>query len=342
VIYGLARQALFALDAERSHELTLELFSHFPRLATAPFAGRVPEAPAELMGLRFRNRVGLAAGLDKNGDCIEAFDRLGFGFIEIGTVTPRPQPGNPRPRMFRLPEHQALINRLGFNNKGVDYLVERVRAARCRAVLGINIGKNADTPVESAADDYDRCLRKVYAHAGYVTVNISSPNTRNLRDLQDAARFKELLRRLLQTREELAQLQGRSVPLLVKIAPDIDAAALAELAVVARELGVSGLIATNTTVQRPGLPATGPAAEQGGLSGAPLQPLALQALRTLRQALGPDFPLIGVGGILSGADARARRDAGADLAQIYTGFIYRGPQLVAECARALASPARVR
>jgi len=343
MIYGLARDALFALDPERSHELTLQLLSHFPRLTTAPFAGRVVDAPVELMGLRFRNRVGLSAGLDKNGDCLEAFDRLGFGFIEIGTVTPRPQPGNPRPRLFRLPAQQALINRLGFNNKGVDYLVERVRASSCRAVLGINIGKNADTPVESAADDYERCLRKVYACAGYVTVNISSPNTKNLRDLQDTARLKGLLGRLLQAREELTQRHGRRVPLLVKLAPDLDAAALTGIAALAQELGVSGLIATNTTIQRPGLDGVAAAAEPGGLSGAPLRPLALQALRTLRATVGPGFPLIGVGGILGGADARARREAGADLVQIYTGFIYRGPALVAECADALlpaAAPVR--
>ena len=343
MIYEFARKALFALDPERSHELTIEALSHFPRLATAPFAGRATDAPVELMGLRFRNRVGLAAGLDKNGDCIAAWDRLGFGFIEVGTVTPRPQPGNPRPRLFRLPEQQALINRLGFNNKGVDYLAERVRESRCRAVLGINIGKNADTPVETAVDDYDRCLRKVYAWAGYVTINISSPNTKNLRDLQESARLKDLLRRLLQTREELAQRQGRQVPLLVKLAPDLDAVALREIAATARELGVNGLIATNTTIQRPGLERVATAAEQGGLSGAPLRPLALAALATLRKAVGPDFPLIGVGGILDGADALARREAGADLVQIYTGFIYRGPGLVAECARALLPPAaRVR
>ena len=343
MIYGLARPALFALDPERSHELTIELLSRLPRLATAPFAGRVPDAPAELLGLRLRNRVGLAAGLDKNGDCIEAWDRLGFGFVEVGTVTPRPQPGNPRPRLFRLPEHDALINRLGFNNKGVDYLVQRVRETPCRAVLGINIGKNADTPVESAADDYDHCLRAVYACAGYVTVNISSPNTKNLRDLQETARLQALLGRLLRTREELAQRHGRSVPLLVKLAPDLEPAALGEIAVVARELGVNGLIATNTTLQRPGLADVPAAQEQGGLSGAPLRPLALRALQALRAAVGPEFPLVGVGGILSGDDARARRDAGADLVQIYTGFIYRGPGLVAECARALLPPsARVR
>ena len=343
MIYGLAREALFTLDPEHSHELTLALLARFPALATAPFAGRVPDDPVELMGLRFRNRVGLAAGLDKNGDCIEAFERLGFGFIEIGTVTPRPQPGNPRPRLFRLPQQQALINRLGFNNKGVDHLVHRARAASCKAVLGINIGKNADTPVENAADDYEHCLRKVYACAGYVTVNISSPNTRNLRDLQEGQRLEALLARLAQARETLAQQHGRAVPLLVKVAPDLDAAALGQLAAVARGAGINGLIATNTTVQRPGLERVAHADEAGGLSGAPLRPLALDALRALRRAVGADYPLVGVGGILSGDQARERREAGADLVQVYTGFIYRGPGLVAECARALlASPGPVR
>ena len=343
MIYGLAREALFALDPEHSHELTIATLSRFPKLATAPFAGRVPDAPAEVLGLRFRNRVGLSAGLDKNGDCIEAFDRFGFGFIEVGTVTPRPQPGNPKPRLFRLPSQQALINRLGFNNKGVDYLVERAREAPRTAILGINIGKNADTPVEHAADDYEHCLRKVHAVADYVTVNISSPNTKNLRDLQDAGRLKALLERIRQVREELAQREGRRVPLLVKIAPDLDTDAVRQLAETVRSLAVDGLIATNTTIQRPGLEGAKLAQEQGGLSGAPLRPLAIGVLKTLRSALGRDFPLIGVGGILGGADARERREAGADLVQIYTGFIYRGPQLVAECGKALlpqAAPVR--
>jgi dihydroorotate dehydrogenase len=335
VIYGLARRALFTLDAEHSHELTIEALARLPRLATAPFACRVPSDPVELLGLRFRNRVGLAAGLDKNGDCIEAFDRFGFGFVEIGTVTPRPQPGNPKPRLFRLPAQRALINRLGFNNKGVDHLVARVRETPCQAVLGINIGKNATTPIETAADDYEHCLRKVYPHAGYVTVNISSPNTKNLRDLQDGARLEHLLQRLARVREELAQRHGRKVPLLVKLAPDLDAAALAEVAATCQRLAVDGLIATNTTLQRPGLDKVPCAREQGGLSGEPLRELAQQAMTALRRAVGPGFPLIGVGGIASGPDARARREAGADLVQVYTGFIYRGPGLIEECARAL-------
>ena len=337
MMYRLAREALFALDAEHAHELTIKAFARLPALSTAPFRGRVPDDPATVLGLRFRNRVGLSAGLDKNGECIEAWDRLGFGFIEIGTVTPRPQPGNPKPRLFRLPRQQALINRLGFNNQGVDSLLERVRATRCAAVLGINIGKNADTPVEMAGDDYEAGLRKVHAVAGYVTVNISSPNTKNLRDLQAEDSLKALLQRLRRVREELAQKEGRRVPMLVKIAPDLEPEAIERVGLTARENGADGLIATNTTIQRPGF--EGQATETGGLSGAPLRPLALAALRTLRGKLGPDFPLVGVGGIMTGDDARERREAGADLVQIYTGFIYRGPELVAECARALLRPA---
>ena len=337
MLYRLARGALFQLDAEKAHELTLESFRCFPRLATAPFAGRAVDDPVELLGLHFRNRVGLAAGLDKNGECLEAWSRLGFGFVEIGTVTPRPQPGNPRPRMFRVPEHRALINRLGFNNKGVDHLVERVRESRYRGVLGINIGKNADTPIERAAHDYVACLRKVHAHAGYVTVNISSPNTRNLRDLQDEARLEQLLGALAQAREELAQREGRRAPMLVKIAPDIGEAQLDAIAVAARRHGVDGLIATNTTITRPGLEGHALAGQAGGLSGAPLRPIADATLSALRARVGEDFVLVGVGGIVKAADARAKVDAGADLVQIYSGFIYEGPGLVHACARALAA-----
>jgi dihydroorotate dehydrogenase len=337
VLYRLARGALFQLDAERAHELTLDSFRCFPRLATAPFAGRAVDDPVELLGLHFRNRVGLAAGLDKNGECLEAWSRLGFGFVEIGTVTPRPQPGNPRPRMFRVPEHRALINRLGFNNKGVDHLVQRVRESAYRGVLGINIGKNADTPIERAADDYVACLRKVHAHAGYVTVNISSPNTRNLRDLQDEARLEQLLGTLAQEREALAQREGRRAPMLVKIAPDIGEAQLDAIAAASRRHGVDGLIATNTTITRPGLEGHALAGQAGGLSGAPLRQLADATLSALRARVGDDFVLVGVGGIVDPAHAKAKREAGADLVQIYSGFIYEGPGLVRACARALAA-----
>lgn len=334
MLYSLARSALFQFDAERAHELTITSFKHWPRLATAPFAGRAPDDPVKLLGLHFPNRVGLAAGLDKNGECIEAWARLGFGFIEVGTVTPRPQPGNPRPRMFRLVEQQALINRLGFNNKGVDYLLQQVAKADYQGILGINIGKNADTPIDRAADDYLICLRKVYQAASYVTVNISSPNTKNLRDLQDEAKLEALLKTLKAEHRELAQRHGKHTPLLVKIAPDVSPAQLDHIARLAVELGIDGLIATNTTLSRPGLEREALAKEQGGLSGAPLESLACETLRQLRARVGKDYPLVGVGGICSGEDARARRRAGADLLQIYTGFIYQGPRLIGDCAQA--------
>jgi dihydroorotate dehydrogenase len=335
MLYRLARRALFSLDAEHAHELTIETFKHFPRLATAPFACKTSAVPVELLGLKFPNRVGLAAGLDKNGECIAAWERLGFGFIEVGTVTPRAQPGNPRPRMFRLPRQQALINRLGFNNKGVDYLLQQVRKAGYRGVLGINIGKNFDTPIERAADDYLICLRKVHAAASYITVNISSPNTKNLRELQGEEQLNALLAALRDEREKLAQAQGQRKPLLVKIAPDISDAQIAQIARAAQEFGVDGLIATNTTLSRAGVEGESQAKEQGGLSGAPLRTLADATLRKLRAAVGKDFVLIGVGGINSGEDAAEKRCAGADLVQIYTGFIYRGPALIGHCAEML-------
>jgi len=334
LLYPLVRPLLFSLDAEHVHEMTIAWLSRHPD-AAGLLGGGIVEEPVRLMGLEFRNRVGLAAGLDKNGECIEAFDRMGFGFIEIGTVTPRPQPGNPRPRMFRLPRERAIINRLGFNNQGVDALVARATRARRRAVLGINIGKNADTPIERAEDDYLSCLAKVYPVADYITINISSPNTVGLRDLQQSGRFDQLLRKLSEAREQLSDRHGKRRPLLIKIAPDIDDAQLLDIAQTARERGIDGLIATNTTVSRTGVEHNALASEAGGLSGAPLRPLADRVLRRLREAVGPDFPLIGVGGILSGANALARRNAGADLVQIYTGFIYRGPGFIGECARAL-------
>jgi dihydroorotate dehydrogenase len=337
VLYSLARSALFQLDAETAHELTLHTFKKFPRLSTAPFVGRAVEDPVELLGLHFRNRVGLAAGLDKNGECLDAWSRLGFGFVEVGTVTPRAQPGNPRPRMFRIPEHEALINRLGFNNKGVDHLIEQVTRSGYRGVLGINIGKNADTPIERAADDYLACLRKVHAHASYVTVNISSPNTKNLRDLQGDEQLRHLLGLLARERDVLAQAQGRRAPMLVKIAPDVGTAQLEAVATAARELGIDGLIATNTTLSRPEVERHALAAQAGGLSGRPLRDLAQATLQALRARVGKDFLLVGVGGIVSGEDARARQQAGADLVQIYSGFIYRGPALVRDCAEALSA-----
>lgn len=332
--YRLARKALFTLDAERSHELTMAWLSRHPA-SGGLFAGRPVDDPVRLMGLPFRNRVGLAAGLDKNGEAIEAFDRMGFGFIEVGTVTPRPQRGNERPRMFRIPSEKALINRLGFNNQGVDALVKRAACVRRHAVLGINIGKNADTPMEQAELDYLACLHKVYAVADYITVNISSPNTRNLRDLQQAGRFDSLLASLTDARETLTARYGARRPILVKIAPDIDDEGLIGIADAARRHGIDGLIATNTTVSREAVAGLAHAHEVGGLSGAPLLNASNAIVARLRERVGPDFPLIGVGGIQSGADAVSKRAAGADLVQLYTGLIYRGPALVGECARAL-------
>lgn len=333
-MYALARNALFLLDAEQAHDLTLKTLRRFPSLAGL-FCPPVADDPVELLGLRFANRVGLAAGLDKNGDCIEAFGRMGFGFIEVGTITPRPQPGNPKPRMFRLPEHQAIINRLGFNNKGVDYLVQRLRERRYDGVLGVNIGKNADTPIQRAEDDYLHCLRAVHPHADYITVNISSPNTRNLRDLQDEDRLQALLAAIADERARLADAQGRRVPLLVKIAPDVSLAQLEGMARLARSNGVDGLIATNTTIRRDGIEASPLAAEAGGLSGAPVRPLADEVLRSLRSLVGADYPLVGVGGITEGGHAASKRAAGADLVQIYSGFIYGGPPLIAQCSKAM-------
>ncbi|MFT4046845.1 MAG: quinone-dependent dihydroorotate dehydrogenase [Solimonas sp.] len=341
-MYAAARSLLFRLDAERAHELTLDLFKRFPKLTTGPFARGAVDDPVELLGLRFANRVGLAAGLDKNGECLEAWGRLGFGFVEIGTVTPRAQPGNPRPRMFRLPEHTAIINRLGFNNKGVDHLLARVAEAQetgvFRGVLGINIGKNFDTPIERAADDYLICLRKVYQRASYITLNISSPNTRNLRELQSEDPLRALLAQLKGEGEALAQAHGKRTPILVKIAPDVDDGQLDVIARVARESGIDGLIATNTTIERAAVAGHPRAGEAGGLSGAPLKPLADRTLAALRARVGDDFTLIGVGGITDAQGARDKRAAGADLVQIYSGFVYRGPALVRACAEALRAP----
>ncbi len=338
MLYSLARSALFQLDAERAHELTLQMLSRFPALAGAVMGQARVDAPATVMGLRFPNRVGLAAGLDKNGECLAAWQRFGFGFVEVGTVTPRPQAGNARPRMFRLTEHQALINRLGFNNHGMAALAARLEKSRQQftGVLGINIGKNADTPIERAADDYLLCLNHLHRHADYITVNISSPNTKNLRDLQSDAALDALLSVIAKARDQLAQAEGRKAPVLVKIAPDLPDSALPGLVELAQKHGMDGLIATNTTLAREAVAGHLHANEAGGLSGVPVRPRAETVLSQLRAAAGMGFPLIGVGGISSGADALARREGGADLVQIYTGFIYQGPALVRDCALSLA------
>ena len=332
MLFALARTILFSLDPETAHDLTLATLRGAPRGALA-CASRPPAGhPVRVMGLDFPNRVGLAAGLDKNGEAIDGLAALGFGHIEIGTVTPRPQPGNPKPRLFRLPEHRALINRMGFNNRGVDALVENVR--RCafarRGILGINIGKNFDTPIERAADDYVACLERVYPYAGYVTANISSPNTRDLRRLQDDSDLRALLRALDRAREALADRHGRRVPLGRTVAPDLEPDQIRAIAGAVRRHRVDGLIATNTTVSRSGLAGAPHAEESGGLSGAPLFERSTEVVAALAAALHGEVPIIAAGGILSGEQARAKLEAGAELVQMYTGLVYRGPELVRE------------
>jgi dihydroorotate dehydrogenase len=330
---------LFALDAERAHELTLGL-------ADAPLrfgllrAARVPGAPVRAMGLEFPNAVGLAAGLDKNAEHVDALSRLGFGFLEVGTVTPRAQPGNPRPRLFRLPGAQALINRMGFNNVGLDAFLDNLGRASWRGVLGVNIGKNADTPIERAAEDYALCLERVYARASYVTVNVSSPNTKNLRDLQSAESLDALLGRLGALRERLAERHGRRVPLALKVAPELDAAQVQAVADAVRRHRIEGVIAANTSLARDGVQGLPHAEEAGGLSGAPIRARATATLAAFAAALRGEADLIGVGGILRGADAVEKLDAGASLVQLYTGLVYRGPGLVAECILACRKRSR--
>ncbi|HEX9179107.1 MAG TPA: quinone-dependent dihydroorotate dehydrogenase [Burkholderiales bacterium] len=333
-MYRLLRPLLFTLDPEAAHHLTFAALEAGSALSLV--GQRVPDAPRKVMGLEFRNPVGMAAGMDKNGAHVDSLGALGFGFIEVGTVTPRPQPGNPRPRLFRLPDAEAIINRMGFNNDGVDALVANVKRARWAGVLGINIGKNFDTPVERAADDYLACLRKVYPHAGYVAVNISSPNTPGLRSLQNAGELKALLSALRHEQQALADRHGRHVPLAVKIAPDLESAQVEGIARLLVKAGVDGVIATNTTISREGVEKLPHSGEAGGLSGAPLRSRALRVIRELAAALDGALPIIGVGGIHSGRDARDAVAAGASLVQVYTGLIYRGPGLVPEIAKALA------
>ena len=341
--YGLARPFLFSLDPEAAHELTLDGLA---RTQNTPldcfYASRRVEDPVTLAGLRFPNRIGLAAGLDKNARCIDAFAAMGFGFVEVGTVTPLAQSGNAKPRMFRLPQRDALINRLGFNNEGLDAFVANVQRARFRRkggqtpmLLGLNIGKNAATPIERAADDYLTCLDGVYPHADYVTVNISSPNTANLRSLQSDEALDNLLGALSQRRAALAEQHGRRVPLFIKIAPDLDDVQVSLIAATLQRQGMDGVIATNTTLARDAVAGLPHAEEAGGLSGAPVRAASDRVISRLRAALGAAFPIIGVGGVLSGADAQAKRAAGADVVQIYTGLIYRGPALVRESAHAM-------
>ncbi|ARP75543.1 quinone-dependent dihydroorotate dehydrogenase [Bordetella genomosp. 6] len=342
--YPLARPALFAMDAETAHEVTLaQLQRAYDCGLTRKLLHAQPEAPATLMGLPLRNPVGLAAGLDKNGAHIDALGNLGFGFVEVGTVTPRAQPGNPKPRMFRLPRANALINRLGFNNQGLDAFIANVQRSQWRSqggILGLNIGKNADTPIERAADDYLIGLAGVYPHADYVTVNISSPNTKNLRALQGGDELSALLGQLQERRLALADQHQRHVPLAVKIAPDLSDDQVDAIAEILPRHGIDGVIATNTTLARDAVQGLPHAEEAGGVSGAPVHELSLRVIERLRSRLGDAVAIIGVGGILSGRQASEKMAAGAQAVQLYTGLIYRGPALVGECVRAVAQGSR--
>jgi dihydroorotate dehydrogenase len=339
LLYALARPLLFSLDPEEAHNLTLPALRRAAGLGMTRLLRRPLPDPRTVMGITFPNPVGLAAGLDKDGAYIDGLAALGFGFIEIGTVTPRAQPGNPKPRMFRLPQANAIINRMGFNNGGVDAFVRNVQASRFyrdrEGVLGLNIGKNADTPIERAADDYLICLEKVYPYASYVTVNISSPNTKNLRQLQGASELDALLSTLKEAQQRLADQHKRYVPIALKIAPDVDGEQVKNIADALLRHRFDAVIATNTTITRDAVKGMAHAEEAGGLSGAPVFQASNQVIRALKAELGDTVPIIGVGGILSGADARAKVEAGAKLVQLYSGLIYRGPALIRECADAL-------
>ena len=334
--YCLVKPFVFALDPETAHELTLAGLAALQKTGVLPAYRPLRASPVTVMGLEFPNRVGLAAGLDKNGEIIDALATWGFGFIEVGTVTPRPQPGNPRPRLFRLPEAQGIINRMGFNNRGVDTLVANVRTARFKGILGINIGKNFDTPIEKAADDYLACLDKVYALASYVAVNISSPNTKNLRQLQGESELDALLGALRTRQTELADKHGHYVPMALKIAPDLDEAQIVNIADALRRHRLDGVIATNTTLAREGVEHLKHGNQAGGLSGAPLFERSTGVLRRLPLALAGELPVIAAGGIVDGGKAKAKLDAGAALVQIYSGLVYKGPDLVGECIGATA------
>ena len=337
MFYPLARTALFALDPELAHDVALGSLKKLQKLHLAGLIGAHVSAPVEVMGLKFDNPVGLAAGLDKNGAYIDALAAMGFGFIEVGTVTPRPQPGNPKPRMFRLTDREALINRLGFNNQGLDTFIANVKRAEYKGVLGLNIGKNADTPLDKAVDDYVTCLRGVYPFASYVTVNISSPNTMGLRDLQATEQLEKLLSTLKAEQARLAKKHKKIVPLALKIAPDLDLKSIKDIANLTIENNFEAIIATNTTISRDAIRGHALAAENGGLSGRPLFSPSTEVLRELAKTVKGRIPIIGVGGIFSGADAKAKMKAGASLVQIYTGFIYKGPDLIRDAVHAIGS-----
>jgi dihydroorotate dehydrogenase len=340
-MYALARPFLFCLDAERAHDLGLVAIETAYRTGfDALLAARPKPLPVDAFGLHFENPVGLAAGLDKNGAHVDALAALGFGFIEVGTTTPRAQPGNPKPRMFRIPEREAVINRLGFNNGGVDALVANVERAKFSGVLGINIGKNKDTPNERAVDDYLFCLERVYARASYVTINISSPNTQGLRDLQEEDTLKRFIGTLRDAQEKLGAKHGARKPMLLKIAPDLSEAEFDAIADVLLASGIDGLICTNTTIDRAPIAGLRHAEETGGLSGKPVFEKSTAVLRGMAKRLAGRIPLVGVGGIVAGSDAAAKLDAGASVVQFYTGMVYRGPQLIGECVEAIRARKR--
>ncbi|MEQ5837088.1 quinone-dependent dihydroorotate dehydrogenase [Marinobacter sp. NFXS9] len=337
-MYGLIRNLLFQLPPEQAHHVALRALDLGERLGLLkPLAPNVPDSPVEVMGLTFPNPVGLAAGLDKNAEHIDALASLGFGFIEVGTVTPLAQPGNPKPRMFRLPEHEALINRMGFNNEGLDVLLANVRNARFNGVLGINVGKNKVTPSDEAESDYRKGIAAVYELASYITVNVSSPNTPGLRDLQFGDSLKQLLVAIKEEQRLQAERQGRYVPIAVKIAPDMDDQAIRFVADALLETGIDGVIATNTTIERDAVKGHRFAEEQGGLSGAPVRTPSVRVIEGLYSELGDRLPIIGVGGITDGESAAEKIRAGARLVQVYTGFIYKGPALIAEAVKAIAA-----
>ena len=339
--YDLIRPLLFCCPPECAHELTMRMLSMTQHTVLARlYKKQRINDPVTIAGITFPNRIGLAAGLDKNGTCIDGLGHMGFGFIEAGTVTPKAQPGNPKPRMFRLVEANALVNSCGFNNEGVEYFIKHINQSQYRStggILGLNIGKNKDTPNERANDDYLAGLTAVYPYADYIAINISSPNTQNLRDLQSEEAFDALLGALMQKRSMLADEQGRLVPLFVKIAPDLDEAQIGLIAEALLKHGIDGVIATNTTISRQLVSHLPHSERPGGLSGAPLRNKSNEVIRLLRKNLGADYPIMGVGGVMSGHDAIEKIEAGADLVQIYTGLIYKGPDLVSEAAQAVAA-----
>ncbi|MDD5216033.1 MAG: quinone-dependent dihydroorotate dehydrogenase [Methylococcales bacterium] len=327
--YSLLRPLLFSVDPEIAHDLSLKALMAAKNAAGLIYP-KVPDKPVTVMGLTFKNPVGLAAGLDKNGDCLDGLAALGFGFLEIGTVTPRPQAGNPKPRLFRLPEHEAIINRMGFNNKGIDYLLEQVKRSAYSGVLGINIGKNADTPIENALDDYLICFRKAYSVASYVTMNISSPNTKNLRQLQQGDELKKLVSSMKEEQLKLQTQYGRYVPLVLKIAPDLTPEEVRDIADLLMQFNIDGVIATNTTISRDKITGHSLATEVGGLSGTPVKEMATEVVRLLAAELNGSLPIIAAGGVMNAVDAREKIKAGASLVQIYTGLIYKGASLISE------------